>query len=196
MDVNVTAATVSSGRDVVMTDMKNNFDRLVVEPLHWFHNQYTYREEHIRIQRATLPQNLETNAEDIAEMVNADRALPPHNMRDLVRAEAHKINDGNKRKIAPLHAQIEKLQSKLGMEFKQKPKKEKKKKKQDSPAADKKDFHRSRGKAAATGSANLHRERAGGPGNATKCGKRGSSKGLSCSRFVGRKGTSATKKRN
>merc|ERR1711966_298851 len=160
MHVDVTAAVIPSGRAVVMTEMKKNFDRLVVEPFCWFHNQYTYREEHIRIQRATLPQTLETNAENITKMVNADRALPPRNMRNLVRAEAHKINDGNEREIASLRTQIEKLHSKFGAESKQKSKKEKKKKKKDSPAADKKDFHCSRGKAVATGSANEHRGRA------------------------------------
>merc|ERR1711966_565184 len=119
MNVDVTAAAIPSGRAVAMTEMKNNFDRLVVEPIRWFHNQCTYREEYIRIQRATLPQTLETSAEDIAEMVNADLALPPRNMRDLVLAKAHKINDGNEREIASLRTQIEKLQSKLGAESKQ-----------------------------------------------------------------------------
>ena len=195
MDVDDASATIPTGRAVVMSEMKRNFERLVVEPLRWFHNQYTYREEHIRIQRATLPQALDSSAEDIAETVNAERALPPRNMRDLVRAEAHKINDGNEREIASLRAQVEKLQFKLGVKPKQKSKKEKKKKKKDSPSADK-DFYRSRGKAAATGSANQHRGRAAGPGDATKRGKRGSSRGRSRSKSVGRKGASATKKRN
>merc|ERR1711966_246681 len=109
MGVDATAAVIPNGRAVVMAEMKKNFDRLVVEPIRWFHNQYTYREEHIRIQRVTLPQALETNAEDITAMVNADLALPPRNMRDLVRAEAHKVNDGNEREIASLRTQIEKL---------------------------------------------------------------------------------------
>ena len=197
MNDDAAAAAVPSGRATVMAEMKKNFERLVVEPVRWFHNQYTYREEHIRIQRATLPQTLESNAEDIADAVNADRALPPRNMRDLVRAEAHKINDGNEKEIASLRAQIAKLQSKIDTEPGQKSKKEKKaKKKKNSPPADKKDFHRSRGKAAATGSAKQHRGRAAGPGDATKRGKRGSSKGRSRSRSAGRKDASATKKRN
>ena len=193
-DATATAAagvSIPSGRSVVLTELYKNFGRLVIEPTRCFVNQHTYREEHIRIQRATLPQALESNAEDIAEQVNGERALPPRNMRGLVRAEAHKINDTTTSEIASLRAQVEKLTTESA-----KKKKKEKKKNKDTSASSKKDFHRSRGKAAATGSANHHRGRAAGPGNATKHGKRGSSRGRSRSRSVGRKGASSTKKRS
>ena len=98
---------------VVPTGDASPSTRLVEDPLRWFLDYYNYKEEHKRIQHATLPQALDKSTEAIDNQVNGERALLPLNMRGIVREEAHKINNTKDRKIASLCSQLKNLKTKI-----------------------------------------------------------------------------------
>ena len=173
----------------------------IAAPTASFHEQYRRKTEAERIRRATLPRNLEESADAIAEELAGERALPPRNMRGLVRAEAHAINDTSVAEIASLRAKINKLEAFLGGSKKAKPKSSDKgstnnKKPSSGTNAKKQNFRNGMNKAAASGQATQPRGRAGGPGNVSNAGKRGENKTPSRGKPVGKKASSKTGKRN
>ena len=208
----VTPPAVAGGRALVITEMARAHRLYVAEPTARFHDQYRRKQEADRIRQATLPRNLDDNAEAVAGELAAERAVAPKILRGVVRAEAHAINDAASAQIASLRAKVDALESflsspNLPREFKSllKPNPGKGKNKNGEkgstakkPAAKSsaKDFTNGKKKPATSGPATQSRGRAGGPGNASKAGERGGKKTSSHGKRAGKKDSSKIRKRN
>ena len=83
----------------------------VAEPTARFHDQYRRKQEADRIRRATLPRNLDDNADAVAEELANERAVAPNILRGVVRTEAHAINDVTSAEIASLRAKVNVLEN-------------------------------------------------------------------------------------
>ena len=207
-----TLPAVTGGRAITLMEMARAARLYVTEPTARFHDQYRRKQEADRIRRATLPRNLDDNADAVAEDLANERAVVPNILEGVVRAEAHAINDVTSAEIVSLRAKVNVLKNFLSSpnlppELKAllKPRAKKGKSKDNikgsttkKPATKSgaKNFQNGKKKPATSGPATQPREKAGGPGNSSNAGKRGEKKTSSHGKRAGKKASSKTGKRS
>ena len=92
-----------------MKTINTAVDVLITQPYKAYRDTAINNEKLARIKKATARASLARHADDIADVVDRERKLPPTTLRDAIRKEARSVSKDLQKENASLKAQINKL---------------------------------------------------------------------------------------